>query len=286
MNKRIISLLLISVISLISACSSNNKSTKKAAIIDNNGNSVELTANELFKSYDENEARFDELYSGANITFIGTVKNLKKDCNVYTGEGTVTADKSKIVFEEGWCLIIDDENYFEIDLENIEKGEILSVSTEIIGAPFDTDFIKDISDNERVVWLGGKDIEVSEGNQKEDGNNSNTKISINEMIAKAEDLDMKTFAQDYSKNVNIAYDKYNGNYYKVKMLITEIREKDVWFTYATPNGGFSSMYVSFDEDILKKLHSGEYYTVCGRMIVDKKHTTSNKLVDAIILELK
>lgn len=109
------------------------------------------------------------------------------------------------------------------------------------------------------------------------------KISADEMIEIAEDLDLEQFYLDYSDNVLRAYDDYNGKYYKVELFATRIEASKVWFTYSHPTG-FSSMYVSFDEETLKRMSSSQSYTVVGKLIVDKKMDVGTTFEDAIILE--
>ena len=135
----------------------STKDTSAATIETNEGETVEMTAAELIDVYDSNEAKFEKLYTGAEITFTGTVKSVKTKCSVCATAGTVSANQNKIVFEEGWCLIVGTDNYNAIDLADIEKGESITVTTGIVGAPFDTDFLKEVSNNERVMWLVGND---------------------------------------------------------------------------------------------------------------------------------
>ncbi len=135
----------------------STKDISAATIVTNEGETVEMTATELIDVYDSNEAKFEKTYTGAEITFTGTVKSVNTKCSVCATAGKVSANQNKIVFEEGWCLIIGSENYNAIDLADIEKGETITVTTGIVGAPFDTDFLKEVSNNERVMWLVGND---------------------------------------------------------------------------------------------------------------------------------
>lgn len=168
--KRIIALLLVVLISVtLCACSndsdkqSNESSDKqvqvnesKATIETNEGETVTMSAEELISEYDANEAKFDKLYYGAKIKFNGTVANIKTKTEVIVEQNQVTTEQNKIVFEEGWCLVLgaDNSNY---DLANYDVGDVLEVTTSIVGAPYDTDYLKTVSDNNRVVWLVGND---------------------------------------------------------------------------------------------------------------------------------
>lgn len=129
--------------------------TNAATVITNEGKSVEVCAQDLFDEYDANEARFAKIYGGAPIEFVGTVKNIKTNTYVYTGE-SVSSEQNKIVFEEGWCLIIGRENT-TYDLADYYPGQKLKVSTGIASAAFDTEFLQSVADNNRVVWLVGND---------------------------------------------------------------------------------------------------------------------------------
>lgn len=58
----------------------------KATIIDNQGNTVELTAKELIDIYDENEATFDTLYHNAEVSLVGTVDKIEYDISTAGGQ--------------------------------------------------------------------------------------------------------------------------------------------------------------------------------------------------------
>ena len=158
--KKALSLVLALVLSLsmCACCGKNEKNigtNSKATIITNDGKTVELSAEELFREFDGNEARFEKIYQGATIEFTGTVKYIKTNTSVYNGD-SVPAGQNKIVFEEGWCVIIGHQNTSS-DLADYYPGQILEVYTGIISPAFDTDFLQDIADNNRVVWLVGND---------------------------------------------------------------------------------------------------------------------------------
>lgn len=127
----------------------------KATVTTNEGDTVEVSAQDLFNEYDGNEARFLKLYGGATIEFTGTVSYIKVGTDVYNGENVIT-NQHKIVFEEGWCLIIGNENT-SFDLADYYPGQKLTVKTGIVSAAFDTEFLQTVADNNRVVWLVGND---------------------------------------------------------------------------------------------------------------------------------
>lgn len=157
MKKKILSFLLILVLLIgMSGCGSDKNEIKEAFIMDNEGNEVQLSSKELMNIYDSNEAKFYKLYGGATITFESTVKSISVNTAVIVDSNHVTAGQNKIVFEDGWCLIIGNGNE-NFDLADYDKGDVLKVTTSIMTTPWDTDFIKEVSENERVVWLVGND---------------------------------------------------------------------------------------------------------------------------------
>ena len=155
--KKVLSLLLALVLCLgLCACGGRAETTvNKATVITNEGKTVEVTAQDLFDEFDANEARFLKLYGGANIEFEGTVKNIKVETDVYNGN-SISTKQSKIVFEEGWSLIIGGQSTV-YDLADFYPGQKLKVSTGIVSAAFDTEFLQLIADNNRTVWLVGND---------------------------------------------------------------------------------------------------------------------------------
>ena len=160
--KKALSLILALVLCLgLCACGAGTETptepaVTKATIVTNEGNTVEMSAEDLFKEFDGNEARFNKLYRDAKITFTGTVKSIRVDTLVLNGKGGATGHENKIVFEEGWCLIICSKNT-AFDLADYYPGQKLKVTTGILTAAFDTDFLREVSENNRAVWLVGDD---------------------------------------------------------------------------------------------------------------------------------
>lgn len=160
--KKALSLFLALVMCLsLCACGGENSggnkvANNKAVIITNEGKSIAMSAEELFKEFDGNEARFKKLYGGASITFTGTVKSIRTGTSVLNGEGGVTANENKIVFEEGWCVIIGKSNT-SCDLADFYPGQKLEVTTGILTAAYDTEFLQEVAEHNRVVWLLGND---------------------------------------------------------------------------------------------------------------------------------
>ena len=165
--KKLFALLLTAAIVLsLVACSEGNRKgdtntavtdeVLKATIITNEGDTVEMTAEELIEAYDSNEAKFKKLYEYAEIQFTGTVDYIKTNTSVLVEDGKVTSGQQKIVFIEGWCLVIGEDNT-RYDLADYDPGDVVIVTTSIFGSPYDTDFLRQVNDNNRVVWLIGND---------------------------------------------------------------------------------------------------------------------------------
>lgn len=162
MKKIISCLLAAALLFALSACSGDNAAesqggdTAGATVTTTEGNTVTMTAEDLIAAYDANEASFNKLYLYAPIQFTGTIRNIKVDTSVIVESGKVDAGQQKIVFEEGWCLVLG-ENNTNYDLAQFNAGDVVTVTSSIVGAPYDTDFLKTVSDNTRVLWLVGDD---------------------------------------------------------------------------------------------------------------------------------
>lgn len=158
--KKVISIIVsVTMLLILGGCDEKNfmgySGVEKAKIITNDGKKLEASADDLFEEYDFDHEKFEKNYKGASIEFIGTVKDIKKDTSVYIGN-CIAGEQNKIVFEEGWCLIIGNENK-TYNLEDYDVGQTLKVSTGIINPAFDNQFLQGVSENERVVWLIGND---------------------------------------------------------------------------------------------------------------------------------
>lgn len=153
-------LLLIGVL-LISGCGNKTENDidsidKKASIITNSGETISMSAKDLMDVYDANEAKFIKDYKGAKITFTGTVNSIDIESNVIVKKGGVTSNQNRIIFEEGWCLVLGSTND-KYDLADYNKGDKLEVTTGIVDATdLHTDFLKSVVDK-RCVWLVGND---------------------------------------------------------------------------------------------------------------------------------
>ena len=76
MRRKILALIMVLAMCLaLCACGGGTIAT----ITDNEGNTVQMTAKELKKVYDENEAKFNDLYQGADIELTDTVESVSTD---------------------------------------------------------------------------------------------------------------------------------------------------------------------------------------------------------------
>lgn len=125
-----------------------------AMVYTNEGETVEICANEMISVYDGNEARFYKLYGGATIEFVGTVKFIRVKTDVYNGN-SVSTRQNMIMFEEGWCLVLGSGTQY--DLAEFYPGQKLRVTTGIINPAFHSEYLQKLVDNSRSVWLLGND---------------------------------------------------------------------------------------------------------------------------------
>lgn len=123
--KKALSLLLALVLCLgLCACATQNSSP--AAIIDNDGNSVSMTAKELCDIYSENKAKFDKYYYGATINFTGTVESVRTDFLMNGSDIRV----DRITFKEGWEVYLLHAWNDDILVE-LSEGTVVEVSSKI-----------------------------------------------------------------------------------------------------------------------------------------------------------
>lgn len=82
---------------------------------------------DIKNAYDENEARFDELYRNKQVKFTGTIKEISTDIS----QSGISINVDKITFEEGWELEF--PTGFCQKLSQLNKGDKLDVVSVIIG---------------------------------------------------------------------------------------------------------------------------------------------------------
>ena len=139
--KKVLSLILTLVICL-SLCACDN-SNSAATITDLSGNTVQLTAKELGNLYEENAVKYNQLYNGASITAIGTVKEI--DCELVDSDYM-----AHIVMKEGWELIVCEKDHNEV--ANLRKGDKIQFTSKIRRF---TGIYVELSDK---IYYGGNDL--------------------------------------------------------------------------------------------------------------------------------
>lgn len=124
MKKRILAIIMIMAMCLaLCACGGGNSSAK-ASIVDNDGNSVSLSAVELSKLYDENSASYKDKYQGAEATISGTVDNVSTNFEKF---GTTSKSVYVIKLKEGWKITLLEEFHDEVlDLSSGSKVTVTS----------------------------------------------------------------------------------------------------------------------------------------------------------------
>lgn len=98
------------------ACSSATPAT----IIDNEGNTIEMTAEELIEIAEGNNAQYEKYYLGAAIEVTGEVSQIE------TGVGPY--DNDCVYLEEGWVIRTEDGWY---DWADVAIGTKLKVKSNI-----------------------------------------------------------------------------------------------------------------------------------------------------------
>lgn len=122
MKKSLLIFLTLILCLALCACSS----TVKATVTDNEGTEIELSAKEIWKIKSENEAKFDSLYKGAEITFVGTVKSVK----TYFRESGSNVNFDSISFKEGFTVYLL-SGYEEDLLKELSAGDKVEVTSQI-----------------------------------------------------------------------------------------------------------------------------------------------------------
>ena len=92
MKKKIFAIIMVMTL-CVSFCACGGGTT--ATITDNEGNTVQMTAEDLEKISDENEAKFEDLYKGAEIELTDTVESVSSDTVSLKGGWKVQLSKSK-----------------------------------------------------------------------------------------------------------------------------------------------------------------------------------------------
>ena len=126
-NKKLIIFLGILVLIIVAIFFSklNNVDTI-ATIITRNGETEQLTKKELINIHNENEAKFDKNYLGAEISFIGTVSKVEYDFLEQMGSSRSSRDA--IILKEGYKVYLPHDLY---DMTEFSKGDKVFVCSNI-----------------------------------------------------------------------------------------------------------------------------------------------------------
>lgn len=126
MKKKILAIIMVMAVCLaLCACGGGTIAT----ITDNDGNTVQMTAKELKKIYDENETRFDTLYQNAEVTLTGTVESINSNF-MYSGTSTLY---DSIELKDGWQVDIAHGSHDDVLLE-LSAGDTITVTSKINSA--------------------------------------------------------------------------------------------------------------------------------------------------------
>ena len=118
---------------VLALCACGGTKESPAVIIDNNGNTVEMTHGELIQAYKDNQLKFEKLYGAADITFVGTVKNVKSEIHAAATGVLSNICWDEIYFEEGWKVLVHHGSYDDILME-LSPGDKLQVESQIYRA--------------------------------------------------------------------------------------------------------------------------------------------------------
>lgn len=123
--KKLLSILFVVIFCLSLCACGNSANSTPADIVNDDGNIVQMSVNDLIDIYNENEAKFKS-YKGNDISFVGTVKKVESDFR-RTGDSFST---DTIIFEEGWEVIILVGDYNGL-ASKLSAGDKVSVSSQI-----------------------------------------------------------------------------------------------------------------------------------------------------------
>ena len=121
--KRIFAFIL-ALLMVLSLCACGGGGGTKATIVDNNGNTVQMSAKELAAVYEENEAKYKNTYQKAKCTVDGTVDSVESFLESY---GSSRQSVYRITLNEGWQVTVLEKGHEEvIDLSKGDKVQITS----------------------------------------------------------------------------------------------------------------------------------------------------------------
>lgn len=174
--KRILYLSLVIILLLITGCGTKKDGDSKeykASIIDNENQTLKMSAKELKQILDENEAKFKKYYVGSKISFDGTVVKVENDSfmqlncaddtsyirhksDIRSISGVDYYDKrtcAKISFKEGFTLYIPSTGI--LDLSEINNGDRYHIESNI-GGEFGNIVVFGLSDTKATEFDNSK----------------------------------------------------------------------------------------------------------------------------------
>lgn len=118
-------LLIVFTIIVLTGCGNNNN---KLTIINNYGEEVKITSDELEELSCSNNSKFDKYYKEAKISFDGVVLSVDTDTVECAVMGCASSDV--INFEGGIKIALSKGRY---DLSELDKGTVLHIESTIAG---------------------------------------------------------------------------------------------------------------------------------------------------------
>jgi len=108
-----------------------NSSNDVATIIDNNGETQKMSAKELVQIYEKDEAEFKKIYTGADITVVGTFEVVKEkiDFSIIDGKSEVV-EVYELSLKEGWVIRINRQGNEDF-IAKLNEGDKLEVKGNI-----------------------------------------------------------------------------------------------------------------------------------------------------------
>ena len=117
-------LALVTVMVMVFTLCACGGSGSPATIVDNDGNTVQMTAEDLVSIYEENEANYTKNYQGAEATVQGTVE--KVDATMVTF-GTYNKQVYEVYLQEGWEITVLQE--FHDEVADLSKGDKVKITS-------------------------------------------------------------------------------------------------------------------------------------------------------------
>ena len=128
MKKKILSVLLITVICISTLCACGNSATDtKATIVNNEDVTEELSSKELYAINEENSAKFENTYLNSQVTVTGTVESVDNYRHSF-----FPCDMYQINLKEGWKIEVVAD--FHEEVIDFVEGDKIKVTSNIQSA--------------------------------------------------------------------------------------------------------------------------------------------------------